>query len=193
MWAWMRPGRIAWPLQSMTVVPSARPPARPTAVILPSRTITSASTMRRAGSIVTTRPPFSSRGRTTLGGDPRPRGARVVRQVEVGPDLVQQLVVRVHAVVNAPRATGLHDNIAERIIETREQDRALLVVRQRHVHGVGVGGEQLDPVALEHGGDLVGVVGHIVERGGLVVGGEGSGRSQPEDEDRRSRDRKSVV
>src|SRR6266699_133512 len=142
----MRPGRITRPLQSMTVVPAARPPARPTAVILPSRTVTSASTMRRAGSIVTTRPPFSSRGRTPLGGDPRPRGARIVRQIEVGPDLVQQLVVRVHAGEDPLCAAGLYDHIAERIIETREQDRALLVVRQRHVHGVGVGGEQLDAV-----------------------------------------------
>src|SRR6266699_2738787 len=142
----MRPGRTIRPLQSMTVLPSGRSADRPTFSILPSRTATSASTMRRAGSIVTTRPPFSSRGRTTLGGDARPRGARVVRQIEVGPDLVQQLVVRVHAGEDPLRAAGLYDHIAERIIETREQDRALLVVRQRHVHGVGVGGEQLDAV-----------------------------------------------
>src|SRR5260221_3612289 len=170
----------------MTVLPSARPLVRPTARIVPSWTVTSASRMRRAGSIVTTRPPFSRRGRTQLGRDPRPRGGRVVRQVEIRSDLVQQFVVSVHAGEDLLGSPGLDDHVAEGIIQAGQEDRALLVVRQRDVHGVRGGGEQLDTVTLEYRGDQAGIVGHVVERRGLVIGGGRKRPPPPEKQPRRA-------
>src|SRR6267143_5304682 len=125
----MRPGKTTRPLQSMTVgfdCPAVRPSDRPTLLIRPFSTSTSASRTRRAPSIVTSRPPRSSsallkealtnhRGRrrpaaaTTSRRDPRILcGAVGGRgQVEIGLDLVEQLVVGVDAGENALGGAGL--------------------------------------------------------------------------------------
>src|SRR5712692_5089895 len=83
MWACTRPGSRTSPRQSMTVFRSDRPTVRPsdlffTAAILPRSIHTSASRIRRSGSIVTTRAPVRTSVRTGAGGGGGgpPRGRR---------------------------------------------------------------------------------------------------------------------
>jgi len=118
----------------------------------------------------------------------RPRRGRVVRQVEVGPDFLEQLVVGVHTGEDPLRAARLYDHVAEWIVEARQQDGALAPVRQCNVDRLRVGRQELDAVVLERGNEAFSVVRHVVERRRRVVGVERVRRRQPEHQHGRPRD-----
>src|SRR3989442_1004482 len=122
------------------------------------------------------------------GGDPRLHRGGVVRDVEVGAQLVHQVVVGVHAREDALGAARIDEEVSERIVEARQQDGTERPVRQRYVHRVGVGREQSDPVRLERRGDLLGIVLEIVERLRPLVGAQRVGRAQPKQHHTRLRD-----
>ena len=97
---------------------------------------------------------------------------RVVREVEVDAELLQEVVVRIHAGEDALRPAGIDQQIPVGIVESRQEDGAARAIGERDVHGLGVGGEQLDPARFQRGRDLFRVILQVVERIGAVVRAE---------------------
>src|SRR5438552_385000 len=197
-WAWMRPGMIRQPRQSRTdtgvVLRSARPSVRPTASILPPRTVTSARSTRHAPSCSSTSPPARTRSgvfggcRTASGRDARLGAGGVVREVEVDAQLFQEVVVRVHAREDALRSAGIDQQVPVGIVEARQQDGTARVVREGDVDRVGVSGQQVDPARFQRGRDLFRVILQVIEGVGAVFRGHGVGRAQPKQHHTRLRD-----
>src|SRR5262249_27134791 len=70
----------------------------------------------------------------------------LVGQIEEGVQLVHQIFVVVHAGENALGRSGIDEEIAVGVIESREHDGPVVVIGLLDVDGVGLGGDEPDAV-----------------------------------------------